>query len=234
MNPNEELPPEIAHRAYYRQPVWKRIVVIAAGPAVNLADRVRDHLGAAAVAGQRPQRARRQRRRAAGSRPRGYLQPGDRIVSIDGAPGVRAGLSAQQITRAPDAPARGRASTRAPARAATAAARRRPRDGRRPARRQAAHAPHPRRATTHAATGDAARLRVTARRVDDRSARSTPPASRVSHDVGRHDGDGRRASPRSSTARRSASRSPASSASYEVTRQSIAFDTTPRARASSR
>jgi regulator of sigma E protease len=36
MNPDEELPPEVAHRAYYRQPVWKRIVTIAAGPAVNL------------------------------------------------------------------------------------------------------------------------------------------------------------------------------------------------------
>ena len=24
MNPNEEIPPEVAHRAYYRQPVWKR------------------------------------------------------------------------------------------------------------------------------------------------------------------------------------------------------------------
>jgi regulator of sigma E protease len=36
MNPAEEIPPEQAHRAYYRQPVWKRIVVIAAGPAVNI------------------------------------------------------------------------------------------------------------------------------------------------------------------------------------------------------
>ena len=36
MNPREELPPEVAHRAYYRQPVWKRIVVIGAGPAVNI------------------------------------------------------------------------------------------------------------------------------------------------------------------------------------------------------
>ena len=36
MNPDEELPPEVAPRAYYRQPVWKRIVTIAAGPAVNL------------------------------------------------------------------------------------------------------------------------------------------------------------------------------------------------------
>src|SRR5918998_4656541 len=35
MNPNEEIPPQVAHRAYFRQPVWKRIVVIAAGPAVN-------------------------------------------------------------------------------------------------------------------------------------------------------------------------------------------------------
>src|SRR5918997_2545331 len=37
MNPAEEIPPEHAHRAYYRQPVWKRIVVIAAGPIVNIA-----------------------------------------------------------------------------------------------------------------------------------------------------------------------------------------------------
>jgi regulator of sigma E protease len=36
MNPAEEIPPEHADRAYYRQPVWKRIVVIAAGPFVNI------------------------------------------------------------------------------------------------------------------------------------------------------------------------------------------------------
>ena len=36
MNPEEEIPQEVAHRAYYRQPVWKRIVVIAAGPLVNI------------------------------------------------------------------------------------------------------------------------------------------------------------------------------------------------------
>ncbi len=35
MNPNEDIPEEVAHRAYYRQPVWKRIVVISAGPAMN-------------------------------------------------------------------------------------------------------------------------------------------------------------------------------------------------------
>jgi regulator of sigma E protease len=36
MNPAEEIPPEVADRAYFRQPVWKRVVVIAAGPAVNI------------------------------------------------------------------------------------------------------------------------------------------------------------------------------------------------------
>jgi regulator of sigma E protease len=37
MNPEEEMPEEVRPRAYYNQPVWKRIVVIAAGPAVNIA-----------------------------------------------------------------------------------------------------------------------------------------------------------------------------------------------------
>ncbi len=36
MNPEEEIPPEVEDRAYCRQPVWKRIVVIGAGPAVNI------------------------------------------------------------------------------------------------------------------------------------------------------------------------------------------------------
>jgi regulator of sigma E protease len=36
MNPNEDIPPEAVGRAYYNQPVWKRVVVILAGPAVNI------------------------------------------------------------------------------------------------------------------------------------------------------------------------------------------------------
>jgi len=36
MNPEEEMPPEVAPRAYFRQKVWKRIVVIVAGPLVNV------------------------------------------------------------------------------------------------------------------------------------------------------------------------------------------------------
>jgi regulator of sigma E protease len=36
MSPEEALPPEVVPRAYCNQPPWKRIVVVAAGPAVNL------------------------------------------------------------------------------------------------------------------------------------------------------------------------------------------------------
>jgi regulator of sigma E protease len=36
MNPDEDLPDEVRTRAYFSQPVWKRVVVIAAGPAMNL------------------------------------------------------------------------------------------------------------------------------------------------------------------------------------------------------
>ena len=36
MNPDEKLPDEVRTRAYYAQPPWKRMVVIAAGPLVNL------------------------------------------------------------------------------------------------------------------------------------------------------------------------------------------------------
>src|SRR5438445_1118351 len=38
MNPEElaQLPPEVARRAYYAQPPWKRVAVILAGPGVNI------------------------------------------------------------------------------------------------------------------------------------------------------------------------------------------------------
>src|ERR1700751_748186 len=36
MNPHEDIPPEVLPRAYYNQKVWKRVVVILAGPFVNL------------------------------------------------------------------------------------------------------------------------------------------------------------------------------------------------------
>jgi regulator of sigma E protease len=36
MNPDENLPEEVRDRAYHAQPVWKRMAVIAAGPAMNV------------------------------------------------------------------------------------------------------------------------------------------------------------------------------------------------------
>jgi len=36
MNPREELPEHVIPRSYWAQPVWKRVVVIAAGPAMNI------------------------------------------------------------------------------------------------------------------------------------------------------------------------------------------------------
>jgi regulator of sigma E protease len=81
MNPDEELPPEAEGRGYYDQPVWKRIVVIGAGPAVNIvlaflilfaislnANEVTQTVGE--IVPKSP---------AAAS-----LEQGDRIVSVDG------------------------------------------------------------------------------------------------------------------------------------------------------
>src|SRR3954453_15902509 len=36
MSPAEDLPDEVRTRAYYAQPPWKRIIVIAAGPFMNI------------------------------------------------------------------------------------------------------------------------------------------------------------------------------------------------------
>jgi regulator of sigma E protease len=82
MNPEEELPPEVAHRAYYRQPVWKRIVVIGAGPAVNiglglailftlaLTNAVRDTQTVGEIVPKSPAAT--------------ALREGDRVISVDG------------------------------------------------------------------------------------------------------------------------------------------------------
>ncbi len=86
MSPNEEIPPEVLDRAYYRQPVWKRLVVIGAGPAMNVlvaflilwglyafsAQRPTDRVSVAAVQPGRPAAA--------------ALRPGDVLVAVDGRP----------------------------------------------------------------------------------------------------------------------------------------------------
>lgn len=95
MNPDEHFDsPDVERRAYYHQPVWKRIVVIAAGPAMNLliafvllfalafgAVKTTDQT----VVGQVEP----------GSSATGALEPGDRILSVDG----RRGDQVQQAQR---------------------------------------------------------------------------------------------------------------------------------------
>jgi regulator of sigma E protease len=94
MNPAEELPPEVARRAYYNQPVWKRIVVIGAGPAVNILLAFvilwavflsRGELGSpASVARVEP-----------GKPAAAVLKPGDQILAVDGRTPSGDGVDAQ-------------------------------------------------------------------------------------------------------------------------------------------
>lgn len=91
MSPEEDVPPEVVHRAYHRQKVWKRIVVIAAGPAVNVAlafvllwglySLTTLHFAQPVV-----------EKLTQGSPASRVLQPGDRIVSVDGHPGYATGV----------------------------------------------------------------------------------------------------------------------------------------------
>ena len=81
MNPDEKLPPEVRDRAYHAQPVWKRMVVIAAGPGVNLVLALLLLLayfwfvGPRAVAVDKVQ---------TGYPAHARLQTGDRVVAVDG------------------------------------------------------------------------------------------------------------------------------------------------------
>jgi regulator of sigma E protease len=92
MNPDEELPEEVRDRAYHAQPVWKRIVVIAAGPAVNLV--LAFVLLFVFFAAIGPETVSRN----VGTLEKGYpaqgvLKPGDKLVAVDGHRGTPAQLS---------------------------------------------------------------------------------------------------------------------------------------------
>src|SRR5947209_5333817 len=88
MNPAEDIPPEALPRAYYNQKVWKRVVVILAGPGVNLllafliiwALFLTHDLGNVTV-------TQKVGGVLKGTPAAGLLLPGDRIVSVDGVSG---------------------------------------------------------------------------------------------------------------------------------------------------
>ena len=94
MNPDEDLPEEVRDRAYHAQPVWKRIAVIAAGPAVNLlVALVLFFIFFAAIGPETPTTK-------VGPIEKGYpaatiLKEGDELVAVDGVRGDASKLSPQ-------------------------------------------------------------------------------------------------------------------------------------------
>ena len=116
MSPHEDLPPEVARRAYLRQPVWKRIVVISAGPLVNvlLAFVILFSLYLSRGVVDPPTH------RIAGVDPHqagaGLLQAGDRLVTVDGKRGdaeqLRALISRHRCAGPPVAGCPGRTPVR--------------------------------------------------------------------------------------------------------------------------
>ena len=90
MNPDEKLPDDVRDRAYHAQPVWKRVVVVAAGPFVNLVLALLLlfvffwQVGPREVAVDQLQK---------GFPAAEVLKPGDQIVSVDGRTGTVRELS---------------------------------------------------------------------------------------------------------------------------------------------
>jgi regulator of sigma E protease len=96
MSPAEDLPDEVRTRAYHAQPVWKRMAVIAAGPAVNLIVAfVLLVVYFGLIGAESPAQEAR-----VGFIDKGYpaasvLEPGDRLLAVDGKRGDPVVLSKQ-------------------------------------------------------------------------------------------------------------------------------------------
>jgi regulator of sigma E protease len=102
MSPREKIAPELEHRAYYRQAVWKRVVVIVAGPVVNIVLAFAILWALVAIDGVSatvPVVGSVTRDSAAVGR----LHAGDEIVSVDGraagAPGLGPDASQRRVDR---------------------------------------------------------------------------------------------------------------------------------------
>ena len=98
MNPNEEIPPEVEHRAYYKQSVWKRIVVIAAGPAMNFLIAFGIFWALFVFQGEAVGTTNKVEAITPGAAAVGVLKPGDEILSVDGVRGDSTKLRNQIAT----------------------------------------------------------------------------------------------------------------------------------------
>jgi regulator of sigma E protease len=94
MNPNEDIPPEAVPRAYYNQPVWKRIVVILAGPGVNLAIAF-VIIWALFLSQGETVATKHVARVGTGTPAAAVLRPGDQLVAVDGVSGSPDAIRAQ-------------------------------------------------------------------------------------------------------------------------------------------
>ena len=94
MNPEEEVPPEHLDRAYFKMPVWKRIVVIGAGPAMNIAIAFVLIFVLFAFIGQ-TKSTTIVKTVSPDSPAAGQLAPGDKLVSFNGQTGTAEALVAQ-------------------------------------------------------------------------------------------------------------------------------------------
>ncbi|MGN6586300.1 MAG: M50 family metallopeptidase, partial [Solirubrobacterales bacterium] len=83
MNPEEDVPPEHEANAYFRKPVWKRIVVVAAGPAVNIVLAFLIFFAVFWIHGK-PVVEQAVEKVEKGTPAAKVLLPGDRIVAVDG------------------------------------------------------------------------------------------------------------------------------------------------------
>ncbi len=98
MSPHEDLPPEVVPRAYLNQPTWKRVVVIAAGPAMNIL--IAFVIGWCIVAFHGVLTNALVVDSIQTSSPAAsQLKSGDKVLSIDGMPGYRPGLGDDEIER---------------------------------------------------------------------------------------------------------------------------------------
>jgi regulator of sigma E protease len=94
MNPHEDIPEDVLPRAYYNQPVWKRVVVILAGPAMNLLIAF-GILFALVISNGQSVANTTVATITSGSASAGQLAPGDKVVSVDGVGGSEAAIRNQ-------------------------------------------------------------------------------------------------------------------------------------------
>jgi regulator of sigma E protease len=95
MNPEEELPPDIAPRAYYHRPVWQRIVVIGAGPFMSILTAYVIFFG---LSFEGEKLSTKVFEVAQGAPAEGKLEAGDRILAVDGKP-AGGGSAEDQLSR---------------------------------------------------------------------------------------------------------------------------------------